>query len=255
MAVGTLAIGMVFIAGVFPVAIHYSTVATERTIGSLVADEAFAKVRMYGAVPGDEVKFDELEYDETIDFNDPDHDAFPATEHIDINEFAYPSDARDLSEKQYFWTAICRLTEEYHPQTNPNPPVQVTVFVHRRIGNKRFYWIRNEYDNLVTTDLPAAIRVEVQGTSYNNELIIRDNINDGINERTFINDGYTIVDDETGKIFRVVERIPPDLLKLDREWEGADLTDLEPDFVWVVPPPENGGRNTCIGVYQKIIRF
>ena len=39
LAVCTLAIGMSFIGGTFLVAIHLSTVATERTIAAIVADE------------------------------------------------------------------------------------------------------------------------------------------------------------------------------------------------------------------------
>ena len=46
-AVGLLAVGMLFIAGAFPVSIHFTTVATERTIAPIVADEAFAKCRLY----------------------------------------------------------------------------------------------------------------------------------------------------------------------------------------------------------------
>ena len=47
MAVGIMAVGMVFIAGVFPVGIHFTTIATERTIAAVVADEAFAKIKLY----------------------------------------------------------------------------------------------------------------------------------------------------------------------------------------------------------------
>ena len=46
-AIGVLAVGMLFIAGAFPVSIHFTTVATERTIAPIVADEAFAKCRIY----------------------------------------------------------------------------------------------------------------------------------------------------------------------------------------------------------------
>ena len=45
MAVGLLAVGMLFIAGFFPVGIHLTTVATERTMAPIVADEAFAKIQ------------------------------------------------------------------------------------------------------------------------------------------------------------------------------------------------------------------
>jgi prepilin-type N-terminal cleavage/methylation domain-containing protein len=46
LSIGVLSVGMIFIAGVFPVAIHFSTVSTERTIAAVVADEAFAKIKI-----------------------------------------------------------------------------------------------------------------------------------------------------------------------------------------------------------------
>jgi hypothetical protein len=68
----------------------------------------------------------------------------------------------------------------------------------------------------------------------------------------FVNDGYTIVGDQTGQIYRVVERdaSQPDTIILDRPWAGG-LTGL---VVWVVPPPF-GGRHPCIAVYQTEMRF
>ena len=46
-AVGILAVGMIFIAGVFPAGIYLTTIATERTIAAVAADEAFAKIKIY----------------------------------------------------------------------------------------------------------------------------------------------------------------------------------------------------------------
>lgn len=48
LAMGTLVVGMIFVAGVFPMAIQLTTIATERSIAAVAADEAFAKVRLYG---------------------------------------------------------------------------------------------------------------------------------------------------------------------------------------------------------------
>ena len=48
LAVGTLAIGMIFIGGTFLTGIHFATISTERTIAAVAADEAFAKIRLYG---------------------------------------------------------------------------------------------------------------------------------------------------------------------------------------------------------------
>ena len=51
LAVATLAIGMSFVGGTFLVGVHLSTVATERTIAAVAADEAFAKIQLYGLDP------------------------------------------------------------------------------------------------------------------------------------------------------------------------------------------------------------
>jgi len=266
-AIGILSIGMIFIAGVFPVGIHLTTIATERTIAAVVADEAFAKVRIYAegdlGITTDNVVLSSLTQNTLMDFNNP--TVFPATAaaagNIDANDFAYPSDpCTNVSEKQYFWSALCRLTEKYDAVNNPNPPVQVTVFVCRRISpNMEYYqpaigsgivnWSSPVFDNR-----PAPVKIGVTVTS-NNELTITNG-----KEITFINDGYTIVDDATGRIYRVLERYksPNDnKILLDKDWNNKDWQGgtITLPSVWVVPPPVNGGRGPCIAVYQKVIRF
>jgi prepilin-type N-terminal cleavage/methylation domain-containing protein len=232
LAVGILSVGMIFIAGVFPAAIHFTTIATERSIAAVAADEAFAKIKLYG------IDLNKLERDKLQDFND----VLLAVD-IDPNEFAYPSTGTDITQKQYFWSALCRLTE-YGVTFNPNPPVQVTAFICRKTGPNLKYHKPNGGENGVR---PMPVKVGVSGTVGNNELTI-------ISDETFINDGYTIVDNETGRIYRVLERYrdDPDTILLDRDWEGGS----PPNAVWVVPPPVGGGRYPCIAVYQKvIIRF
>lgn len=246
-AIGTLAIGMLFIAGTFPVAIYFSTIATERTIAAVVADEAFAKIRLYAiGDPNnltDDINLNALEVNRHTYFNDP--NVLPFS--IDLNEFAYPSTGTDISEKKYFWSALCRrvdLTTEL---------VQVTVFVSRKIGSGTTYWVRNQdtgtFEPMGSYPMPIDVVVSQIGPD---ELSI---INP--DEKTFINDGYTIVDDQTGQIYRVLERYaaPDDnRIRLDRPW-GPGIIPGKVWRVWVVPPPVNGGRYPCIAVYQKVIRF
>jgi hypothetical protein len=236
LAVGTLTVGMVFIAGVFPVAIHFTTIATERTIAAVAADEAFAKISFWG------VDVVDLDDDELRDFNDA------LLPRVDINpvDFAYPSDTA-VTAKQYYWSALCRLTEA-RTAVNPNPPVQVIVFVSRKTGTHLKYPDPDEpKNNSVWVDWPMPVEVEVSSGGQANELEI-DNFDSW--PRAPINDGCRIVDDATGNIYRVLERYPhqDDRILLDRDWEGGDN-------VWVVPPPINGGRNPCIAIYQKVIRF
>ncbi len=241
LAIGTLAIGMVFIAGTFPVAIHFTTVATERTIAAVAADEAFAKIRLYAVGdlinPLDDIELSELEEnelkpDEFTDFND----IFPAMVDVNSDEFTYPSTG--TARKQYYWSALCRRAGD-----DPDRLVQVTVFISRKVSPNLKY---PDPDGSGTVDWPMPVKVEVSKVS-GNELRIETS-----QEKTFINDGYTIVDNRTGRLYRVLERyrdMEDDIILLDRDWEGS------PEEVWVVPPPKGGGRGPGIAVYQKVIRF
>ena len=79
LALGTLAIGMVFVGSAFLVGIHFTTIATERTIAAVAADEAFAKIRLYGVNPTDP----------NLTVSQP--ALFEALNPIAPDEFAYPS--------------------------------------------------------------------------------------------------------------------------------------------------------------------
>lgn len=238
-AIGIMTIGLLFVAGVFPVAIHYSTVMTERTIAAVVADEAFAKIHLYGVslTDADWTNFNVL-YETVWTGSD--------TGTISFDEFAYPSTTDVGYEyKNYFWTAICR-------RLNYNN-VQVTVFVCRKTNRTQMY--PNPVPNAGDIDRPRAYRVTVNVGAIADELVLVDDATTGYNEISFINDGYTIVDNETGAIYRVLERYASDneVIKLDRDIEW-DTTKVSGSF-WVVPPAVGGSRNTCIGVFQRVIRF
>lgn len=232
LSIGVLSVGMMFIAGVFPVAIYFSTVSTERTIAAVVADEAFAKIRIYANEVGIDIVPNDPNDDVLKNFIDILNDS------ISPDEFAYPSAIIDTA-KQYYWSALCSWVEG---DAN-SPVVQVTVFVSRKVAPHLKY--HTEDGNGL--DRPVPVKVGVSQTS-SNELEIDDD-----NEKNFINDGYTIVDDETGWIYRVLKRYPGDndtIILLDRDWDGDSSGN-----VWVVPPPENGSRGPCIAVYQRVIQF
>lgn len=234
LAIGIITVGMLFIAGVFPVGIHFSTIATERTISAVVADEAFAKIRLYGIVPD----FNSLPVVACVDYS--------VVSSLGINpvdvEFGYPSDPNaDISQKQYYWSALCRRVD---PDPN-NRLVQVTVFVCRKIGSGTMYqgWAAN---------WPVPVPVVVSMGPGPKELTITNPL-----EKTFINDGYIIVGNEFGRIYRVLERydVPDDQiihLDLDQVWGPGNIS---PSVVWVVPPPIGGGRCPFVAIYQRVIRF
>ena len=252
LSVGILAVGMIFIAGVFPVGIHFTTIATERTIAAIAADEAFAKIKIYAIGDlndlSDDIELGGLAVDELRDFNDT--DIFRATAEIEPNEFTYPSDPNiNISRKQYYWSALCR-------RVGAGRLVQVTVFVSRKVGSHLEYYRPDpdgsgevDWPTPDEVDWPVPVKVEVSSVvgGGDNELRI-----ENANEKTFINDGYTIVDNETGQIYRVLERYtsPDNTILLDRNWQGGPTGE-----VWVVPPPVNGSRYPCIAIYQKVIRF
>ena len=242
LALGTLSIGMIFVAGVFPVAIYFSTQASEQTIAAVVAGEAFAKIRLFAVGdptnPADDIDLYSLKFDALTNFVD----ALPAGP-PDLSEFAYPSDPDptvDVLGRKYWWSAFLRRAG-----TDPcSPLVQVTVFVSRKTSPGTMYRNPDPIGPEVAYPMPVPVAVKPLG---GNVLSIDDA------SKTFINDGYTISHGQTGRLYRVLERrrAPDDAtIVLDGDWIG-----MADDVVWVVPPPQGGGRYPCIAVYQKLIRF
>lgn len=224
LAVGTLAIGMIFIGGTFLTGIYFSTIATERTVAAAVADEAFAKIRLHGINPADA----SLATNQLV--------RFKALNPITDNEFAYPS-AKTTAVKQYFWSALCRSV-----RSDPtNRLIQVTVFVSRKVGSA------TTYPGGTTRPIPVQVSVSSPGTGNQNQLAISIPA-----EQTYINGGCTIVDNQTGLLYRVVQRDAdaPNVITLDKIWYGQTT-----GSVWVVPPPVGGGKDPCIAVYQKLVSF
>jgi len=212
-AVGTLAVGMIFIAGLFPAAILLTTEAAEQTVAGVVADEAFAKIRLYGVNLASELvdENDELaRYDWVAlgPFDPCEMTLYPSTEEL------------GPAEKQYCWRALCRRVE------TGSRVVQVTVFVCRRAGGD-----------------PELQRYLVQGGA--DETVVE--VPRGA---TLIGEGYMLVDERTGRLYRVVSRDDKQIT-LDKSWLGPD----DRFAIWTIRPAEGTGRNPCIAVFQKVIQF
>lgn len=241
LAVGTLAIGMVFVAGTFLAGVYFATLSTERTIATVVVDEAFAKIRLYGLDPNHAaLKTDGyVPYAQLV--------AVPTEEHL------YPSTATSV-DKQYCWTAVCKRVA---PDSRL---VEFTVFVCRRAGNATRYWTRGS-GTVTQTDSPAPVQINLVPTAsptIAGEVAIKDALaTDAIDERAFVADGATLVDDATGQMYRALERYAdaPERIRLDRPWAGTDLASAGGVWAWVVPPPKSGGRDPLIAIYQKVLRF
>ena len=116
MAVAILAVGMLFVGGTFVLAIHFSTLSTERTISAVVAEEAVVKIRLYG-FEKDPNTVDQTPYERLM----------PS---LDQEEFLYPSTPMAEAQRQYSWSALCRRIGA-DPRSQR---VQVTVFICRIAG-------------------------------------------------------------------------------------------------------------------------
>lgn len=226
MAVGILSIGMMLVATMFPLAMHLTAVATERTIASIVADQAFAKIQLYSV---DISQF--TSSTKCVDFNDVSYYL------IDPNEFAYPAmEPSGSGRKQYYWSALCRKINN----NSSDRTVQVIVFVSRKRGAGLTYQ---------GFDQPVPVQINVSQGTNDNELNITT-----ANDERLINSGSVIVDNATGQIYRVIERdeAGSGVVTLDREW---DYNTPAPDKIWIIAPPDSGGANPAIAVFQEIIEF
>jgi prepilin-type N-terminal cleavage/methylation domain-containing protein len=224
MAVGILSIGLMLIATMFPAALYLTTVASERTMAAIVADEAFAKIQLFGLAHPHPPNIS--------DYNDMNKLAI-----MDHNEFSYPSvDPCSTYLRQYYWSALCKSTDpcEY----------QVTVFVARKTSPGHTY-----YDGRDGGIRPKLINIAVNVPAIGTDLTVNTAA-----EAKYINPPTIILDDATGKIYHIIDRKESgvsQIVTIDRPWE--DGTGVKP--IWLIPPPVSGGKNADIEVYQEIIRF
>jgi hypothetical protein len=216
MAAGILAVGLLLIAGTFPAGIFLTAAAVEQTIAPIVADEAFAKIQLYGLDPNGNLK-SENPYD-----------------------YLYPS-IGGFSDQVYSWSPIWQHIDP--------TLVQVIVFVCRKTGSGLIYYQYDLSTDTISTGgvWPTPVRFPV--SAANNILTIAN-----VDHQKFITDGCTIVADVGGNnIYNVLDHYKDDVstdtkVVLNRDWEGGAAG-------WIVPPPVSGGRSPVVGVYQRIIKF
>jgi hypothetical protein len=103
------------------------------------------------------------------------------------------------------------------------------------------------------SDRPRVIDVNVQNVpgEPNDKLKISEP-----NKAKYVNPPTVIFDADTGQPYHVAGKIglgniDANIVILDRNWDANG--NQRP--VWLVPPPETGGRNAGIEVYQRIIKF
>ena len=250
LAAGILAIGFMLIAAVFPAGIKLTAMATERTIGAVVASEGFAKVGLYGVntnmLATNEMRPFERSTLSLAMYNHLQSDLVLTDSEIDSMLAAaakYPTAI--VKGKKYCWSALCRNAEDGN--------VQVTVFVSRIVGLNLEYpywdWAGGGWTII---DRVKPIRVGVYEAAVNAL-----EFEDPLLEK-YINAGSVIVDDFSGDIYRVMERIPDggtsfDLLILDRDWDNHSRVPGTLSYIWVIPPAITGSRYPCVGVYQELM--
>lgn len=264
MAAGILAIGFMLILGTFPVGVHLTTKATERSIGSVAANEAFAKIQMYGvdftkiAVETQQYRFDFHRYDSSgyldISKDSDDLDKVNISYVVDsskdiysLEKFYPSSEDIDKEEIKYVWSALCRQAD------SDTDDLLTTVFVSRKSQLSTTYpkaeTSGGDYGKVASGSVrwPEPIKVPVQGGLRNNLLNIE------LSEKDLILKGSYIVDDVTSQIYHVVDRFQNSAgwhLELNRDW---DLVANNPAFVWVIPPAIGSSKSPCIGVYQRVL--
>jgi prepilin-type N-terminal cleavage/methylation domain-containing protein len=223
MAVGILSIGLMLIATMFPAALYLTTVASERTMAAIVADEAFAKIQLYG-ITG------------TPPSNVVDYNNYTIMDH---NEFSYPSvDPCSTELRQYYWSAVYKKAD---------PNYLFTVFVARKTSPSHMY-----YKGADGGSRPKVIDVNVitqASPADANQLTVQN-----VAEAKYVNPPTIILDNATGKIYRVIDRNNA-IVTLDRPWEDVPASLPAVDSIWLIPPPVGGGKNADIEIYQEIIRF
>jgi Tfp pilus assembly protein PilV len=239
LAVATLAIGMVFVAGTFTAGVYFASTATESTISTVVADEAVAKIGLYGL----NISSTKLKADGFVPYDDVSR--IPTN----ANEAFFPDS--NSSSHEYAWSAICRQA------STDGRLVNFTIFVSRLMGSSARYWGRDAAygptSSSASPSVPCPVRIEVNattGTSGTTSTLTAAKAS----EKTFLDTGFILVgDDAVGQIYRVLDRSGPnsDQITIAPAWQGA----TKGAWVWVVPRPVSGGRCPAVAVYQKVMRF
>lgn len=263
LAAAILVIGLMLVAGAFPVGIKMTAIATERTIGTIAATEAFAKIKLLGdpnepgQIPPYGVDFQNSNLSKYwfVNFEQTLQQTF-----VDPAEFDYPS--ADTGEtKLYHWTALLQR------DGTVDRKVHAVVFVTRTAGSGATYPDPYDLDNTIPIPKPIIVFFDSneswsQDPTGKTLILAGDDLDTTFKEDTLISriaDGAVLVTlrpdpQDNSKILihklNVVDRQPEALILK----EGIP-TDLVNNYFWVIPTATGSSRNPCIGVYQETLTF
>lgn len=285
LATGILGVGLILIAMVFPVGIKLTSVAAERTVGTIAANEAAAKVQLWGlppfadwtaAGPQNPTVFPHTQCTEYLNLL---NQLYPApAKDLTWDEFLYPSITVPVGEEaqKYHWSALCYGVSDQE--------VLLTVFVTRQITSGMKYYYQKYvpapvYDYTRGADgvwpSPVSVFLRYDSATPNELMVLPADGNqdwDLVPGQTrtvfgFFNDTATIIEDRTGQLYRVQEykdAVAPagekDTLVLTEPWQWPGYPNNPPAGTqilkfWVVPPGIGTGRNPVIDVTQTTIRM
>ncbi|HAL44377.1 MAG: hypothetical protein A2Y12_15800 [Planctomycetes bacterium GWF2_42_9] len=232
MAAGILSIGIMLVATMFPAALYLTTTASEKTMAAIVADEAFAKMQLFGIV--DPTKSTERFVRYWQDMSNK----------IDQDEYIYPSFSGNA---QYSWVPLCKKLNS----DSEDMRYLVKVFVTRKTNPNQKFYTDATYSDANDWPVPVATNSFVFISPKYLKLTRGE-------EQELINPppSTIIVDNVSGRIFRIVNR-NDDKVTLDRDWD-KDIK--EPEIILYIPSgigPDGkpSGKNPDIEVFQKIIDF
>jgi hypothetical protein len=257
-ATGILALGLAMIAMAFPVGVKLASIATERPVGVVAANEAFAKICLYGIRA-----FSDPNWAANSDSNPATTVDNTCTDYWPVcktsltllqknDQRCYPSLVPQPMERRYYWSSLVRRAD-----SNTNE-VQATVFVCRMLGMGSAYYTSAGTAN---GQWPVPVKVRVQMTAANEVQVMIPSplvYTPSGAEYKFFTEGSMIVEDSLGSIYKVMEMkdLPPidgvrEILVLDK----AFTTTVAPSYVWVVPPAIGSSRNPCIDISQRVLAF
>ncbi|MCD6392291.1 MAG: hypothetical protein J7M40_02155 [Planctomycetes bacterium] len=246
LAAGILVIGFMLIAGTLPVGIKLTAMGTERTIGAVATDEAFAKVQLFGI--SDPNFWSNNLNGGCVDYIDI------SILNANSDEFSYPSTDVQPDVKKYHWAAMFKCS------TLPDT-FQVTVFVSRDTGLNTKYpdpAAPLDPNPLFLARYPRPVPVPVEPVDGGGNVIAvglgmwTDRLRVATGFEGFITDESVLLDDRTGQIMRVLKRgiNDPTIITLEDALFYVDAAP-PPRYIWVIPPAKGSGRYPGVSVYQR----